>query len=65
MEDMTNPKAKAALDKEWDRLRSSHTWDGNGVCEWSDFAAEGRKTTKPEDMGRVFAILVQNNSELA
>eukprot|EP00975_Prorocentrum_lima_P060073 12597387-Prorocentrum_lima.AAC.1 len=24
---LSNPKAKAALDKEWDRLRSIHTWD--------------------------------------
>eukprot|EP00975_Prorocentrum_lima_P059627 12501602-Prorocentrum_lima.AAC.1 len=26
-EALSNPKAKAALDKEWDRLRSIHTWD--------------------------------------
>ena len=25
------PKAKAALDKEWDRLRAINTWDESGV----------------------------------
>eukprot|EP00975_Prorocentrum_lima_P049490 10353594-Prorocentrum_lima.AAC.1 len=35
-EALTNPKAKAALDKEWDRLRSIHTWDENKVREWSE-----------------------------
>eukprot|EP00975_Prorocentrum_lima_P007389 1584680-Prorocentrum_lima.AAC.1 len=29
-EALTNPKAKAALDKEWDRLRSISTWDESG-----------------------------------
>eukprot|EP00975_Prorocentrum_lima_P052435 10991222-Prorocentrum_lima.AAC.1 len=35
-EALTNPKAKAALDKEWDRLRSINTWDEGGVREWDE-----------------------------
>eukprot|EP00975_Prorocentrum_lima_P047265 9883593-Prorocentrum_lima.AAC.1 len=35
-EALTNPKAKAALDKEWDRLRSINTWDESNVREWDE-----------------------------
>ncbi len=59
-----DPKAKAALDKEWDRFRSLNTWDENGVREWSEVAAEARRSGKKTHMGRVFAILVEKNHEL-
>eukprot|EP00975_Prorocentrum_lima_P012932 2744764-Prorocentrum_lima.AAC.1 len=35
-EALSNPKAKAALGKEWDRHRSIHTWDETVVRERAD-----------------------------
>eukprot|EP00975_Prorocentrum_lima_P004869 1060673-Prorocentrum_lima.AAC.1 len=37
-----NPKARAALDKEWERLRSINTWDESTVREWKDVARDAR-----------------------
>eukprot|EP00975_Prorocentrum_lima_P035514 7463498-Prorocentrum_lima.AAC.1 len=37
-----NPKAKAALYKEWERLKAINTWDESIVKEWKDVAKEAR-----------------------
>eukprot|EP00975_Prorocentrum_lima_P054829 11494204-Prorocentrum_lima.AAC.1 len=63
-EALSNPKAKAALDREWDRLRSINTWNENEVREWSEVAQKARHSSSPAHMGRIFAILVEKNSEL-
>eukprot|EP00975_Prorocentrum_lima_P004745 1032398-Prorocentrum_lima.AAC.1 len=34
-EALTNPKAKAALENEWDGLWSINTWDESAVREWA------------------------------
>ena len=36
-----NPKAKAALHKEWDNLRNKGVWDEKCVRECRDIVAEG------------------------
>eukprot|EP00975_Prorocentrum_lima_P004611 1004588-Prorocentrum_lima.AAC.1 len=50
-------RAKAALDKEWDRLRSISTWNENEVYEWSEVASRARNSSTQAHMGRIFAIL--------
>ena len=61
------PKAKAALQKEWDRLRLKKVWDldPKGVRKWSDVAAEARREGKEVHMGMLYEICVEKGSELA
>eukprot|EP00975_Prorocentrum_lima_P028004 5887104-Prorocentrum_lima.AAC.1 len=47
-----NPKAKAALDKEWERLKSINTWDESIVKEWKDVAREARTKSEGAHVGR-------------
>eukprot|EP00975_Prorocentrum_lima_P058500 12271059-Prorocentrum_lima.AAC.1 len=56
-----NPKARAALDKEWERLKSINTWDESTVREWRDVAKDARFKGEGAHVGRVFAILVEKN----
>ena len=39
----SNPKAKAALDKEWENLRTKGVWDEKRVRECRDIVAEARR----------------------
>ena len=59
-----NPKAQAALLKEWDRLRVSKCWDEtpsrNGPRLPEKLDALGR----PTHVGRIFEICVEKNAEL-
>eukprot|EP00975_Prorocentrum_lima_P039092 8214472-Prorocentrum_lima.AAC.1 len=41
-----NPKAKAALDKEWERLKAINTWGESIVQEWKDVAKEARNRSE-------------------
>ena len=50
----SNPKAKAALDKEWDNLRNKGVWDEKRVCECRDIVAEARREGKTAHLGRIF-----------
>ena len=59
----SNPKARAALQKEWDRLREIPAWDESKVREWADVSAEARRTGKTVHVGRVFDITVEKNAE--
>ena len=59
-----NPAAKAALKKEWDRLRDIPTWDESGVREWSDIRKEAKDSGKDANIGSVFDICVEKNAEL-
>ena len=56
--------ARASLDKEWSRLRKIDTWNEKGVREWSDVAAEARRTGTKVHVGRIFDICVERGSEL-
>jgi hypothetical protein len=61
----TSEKAKAALKLEWDRLRGIKCWDESIVRPWADVANEARRKGEKCHVGRIFAICVEKNSELA
>ena len=63
-ERMSNPKAKAALQSEWDKLRRQGVWDEKRVRPWNEVAAEARKEGRSVHVGRIFEICVEKNSEL-
>ena len=50
----SNPKAKAALDKEWDNLGNKGVWDEKRVRECRDIVAEARREGKTVHLGRIF-----------
>ena len=52
-----NPKAKAALDKEWNKLITQGCWDYSSVREWSSVSAEARRTGAVAHVGRIFYII--------
>jgi hypothetical protein len=54
-----NPKAQAAVQKEWDRLRLRKVWEEKQVREWSDVAAEARRNGTKAHVGRIFDICVK------
>ena len=58
-ERVANPKAKAALDKEWNKLITRGCLDYATVREWSDVSAEARKTGAVAHVGRIFDICVE------
>jgi hypothetical protein len=60
-----NPKADAAVLKEWTALRKAGCWDETKVREWSDVANEARQNNQKTHVGRIFEICVEKNSELA
>ena len=51
-----SPEAKAALKKEWDKLREQGVLDVKGVQPWSKVAAEARDNKKTVHVGRIFEI---------
>ena len=55
-----NAKARAALQKEWDKLTSQGCWDLSTVQEWFDARKEGEDI----HVGRIFDICVEKNHEL-
>ena len=61
----SNPKAQAALAKEWDNLRKAGCWDETRVREWATVAREARDKNVKAHVGRIFEICVEKNSELA
>ena len=67
----TNPKARAAMQTEWERLRKvkrpdgTHgVWDEAAVQEWSAVRASARRIGKKINVGLVFGIVVEKNVEL-
>ena len=58
------PKAQAALDEEWNRLKSIGTWNEDGVREWNEVAEEARQANKKIHVADIFEICVQKNAEL-
>jgi hypothetical protein len=63
-ERMANPKARAALQAEWDKLRRQGVWDEKRVRPWDEVAAEARREGRTVHVGRIFEICVEKNSEL-
>ena len=61
---LSNPAAKAAMDKEWQRLKDQEVWDMDSVSEWSDVAATARRDGKDIQLGYIFGFCVEKNSEL-
>ena len=59
-----NPKAKAALDKEWENLRNRGVWDEKRVRECRDIVAEARREGKTVHLGRIFEACYEKGSEL-
>ncbi|CAE6962770.1 unnamed protein product [Symbiodinium sp. CCMP2592] len=59
-----NPKAKAALDKEWNKLINQGCWDYASVREWRDVSNEAVAKGETAHVGRIFDICVEKNSEL-
>ena len=59
-----NPKAVAALEKEWKKLRDMGCWDQSKVREWRDVAAEAKRDGTKVHVGRIFDICVEKNHEL-
>jgi hypothetical protein len=60
----SNPKAKAALDKEWAKLRKIKCWTESDVREASAVVAWSKNKDQPVHFGRIFAICVEKNAEL-
>ena len=59
-----NPKAKAALDKEWENLRSKGVWDESRVKECKSIVDEARKNGETVHLGRIFEACYEKGSEL-
>ena len=66
-----NPKAKAAMQEEWDRLRAvvrpdgtKGVWDEHLVANWRDVRRNARRKGRTVHVGRVFGIIVEKNHEL-
>ena len=60
-----NPKAKAALDKEWENLRTKGVWDERRVRECRELVAEAHREGKTIHLGRIFEACYEKGSELA
>ena len=59
-----NPKAKAALDKEWENLRTKGVWDESRVKECKSIVEEARKNGETVHLGRIFEACYEKGSEL-
>ena len=53
------PKAQAALDKEWDKLVKAKAWTEENVREWKDVASEASRKGVKAHVGRVFELCVE------
>ena len=61
---LSNPKAQAYLDAEWEKLMKKKAWDMLSVREWEDASREAKKKNKKVHVGKVFEICVEKGSEL-
>ncbi|CAE6922243.1 RE2 [Symbiodinium natans] len=60
-----NPKARAALDKEWKKLMDQVVWIMEEVRSWKDVQREAMDRGEIAHVGRIFDICVEKNWELA
>ena len=49
---------------EWSGLRPKGVWDEKGVREWRDVVAEAKAANTKANVGRLFDVTVEENSEL-
>ena len=61
---MRTPAAKAAMEKEWKKLRDIGCWDLTSVREYDDVRAEALAAERTVHFGRVFPICHEKHSEL-
>ena len=59
-----NPKAKAALDAEWERPRVKGTWDEVRVQECQKVVSEANRKGETVRLGRIFEACYEKGSEL-
>ena len=59
----TNPKARAAVDADWKKLRAINTWLESTVREYDDVRAEALKNGVEVHFGRVFSLCHEKHSE--
>ena len=59
-----NPKAKAALDKGWENVRTKGVWDESRVRECKSIVDEARKKGETVHLGRIFEACYKKGSEL-
>ena len=62
---MRIPKAKAALQEEWNKLYAANVFNLDGVRCWYDVAEEARTSNKKVHVGDAFEICVLKGSEIA
>jgi hypothetical protein len=60
-----NPKAKAALDKEWENLRTKGVWDEPRVRECKSIVEEASRKGETVHLGRIFEACYDKESELS
>ena len=58
------PQAVESLRKEFESQRSKGVWDESRVREWSEVAAEAKKSGKTAHVGTIFGIAAIKNYEL-
>ena len=61
---INQPEARAAMDKEWNRLRDKQVWDEDHPREWEDVRRQATRDGQEIHMGYLFGICVEKNSEL-
>ena len=59
------PKAQAAMKKEWDNLRNKGCWDEDNPRDWYQIRKEAKASGKTVHMGRLVPLCVEKNSELS
>ena len=59
-----NPKAKAAIQLEWDRLRARGAWGEDHPREWADVAQEARTFGAEVHYVMIFGLVVEKNTDL-
>jgi len=59
-----NPAALAAKKKEWDNVVEREVWRFSTVTEWKSVARKAREAGETVNLGRLFGIMVDKNSEL-
>ena len=60
-----NPKAKAAMDKEWQNLQAKGVWDEKRVRECRDIVNEAKRNKQTVHLGRIFEACYEKGSELS
>ena len=59
----SNPRAKKAVDEEWEKLRKITTWKEKEVREYDDVVKEAKGKSKEVHFGRVFSLCHEKHSE--